>query len=603
MDSGNAKQLVVERIKNSANVLVTVSASPSVDELSAALALTLMLNKMDKHSTAVFSGALPPAIQFLEPDKTFESTVDSLRDFIIALDKEKADRLRFKVEDDVVKIYITPYRATLSEQDLTFSQGDFNVELILALGVEKREELDKAIVAHGRILHDAAVVTINAKKDSGNLGSVDWQDASASSLCEMLMSLSEALQPGLLDQQIATALLTGIVAATERFSNTHTTPRVMTMAAQLMAAGANQQLIATKLQTGQSGGQSGSVKIQGPPPEPGGGQTPAKTDEPPDATPPAATGGSGEIKVDHETPEEISKRRSEDAENRAEDLADQAEKELGDKLSDLAAATGTVGAGNLKQQLEEEVASVTPPPPQTPPEAPQSVTPSVDNLPAIGHAKSAWMNPKDAPPTMGGTLNATSEEALENRLREEADDRNRTILDHAAPPATAEPGDTPPEAPPAKPSADLFSLDFEEAPLPPPAAAQPPAHEPTLAELEAQALGAATESPPPPPAATTDVDDDLDRARQAVNEALTSQAAAEAPPQAQTPPAGPPYMPPLPDFGNLPPLPPLPPAGNATASGALFNDAGSLPPPPPAAPPVESQNGADPGQFKIPPAA
>jgi hypothetical protein len=47
---------------------------------------------------------------------------------------------------------------------------------------------------------------------------------------------------------MATAFLTGIVAETQRFSNTKTSPKVMTMAAQLMAAGANQQLIATKLE-------------------------------------------------------------------------------------------------------------------------------------------------------------------------------------------------------------------------------------------------------------------------------------------------------------------------------------------------------------------
>src|SRR5690606_7928928 len=70
------------------------------------------------------------------------------------------------------------------------------------------------------------------------------------SLCEMLVSLSEALkeEKTLLDEQTATAFLTGIVSATDRFSNDHTTSRVMTMAAQLMAAGANQQLIAAKLE-------------------------------------------------------------------------------------------------------------------------------------------------------------------------------------------------------------------------------------------------------------------------------------------------------------------------------------------------------------------
>ena len=120
----NAKQQIVERIKNSTNILVTVGANPSVDELSAALALSLMLNRMDKHATAVFSGAIPPAIEFLEPQKTFEPTVDSLRDFIIALDKEKADRLRYKVEDDVVRVFITPYKTIITEKEVGTDDRD-----------------------------------------------------------------------------------------------------------------------------------------------------------------------------------------------------------------------------------------------------------------------------------------------------------------------------------------------------------------------------------------------------------------------------------------------------------------------------------------------
>ena len=48
---------IVEKVKESNNILVTVSANPSVDELSAALGITLLINKLNKHATAVFSGA------------------------------------------------------------------------------------------------------------------------------------------------------------------------------------------------------------------------------------------------------------------------------------------------------------------------------------------------------------------------------------------------------------------------------------------------------------------------------------------------------------------------------------------------------------------
>jgi hypothetical protein len=250
MNDGSAKQQIVEGIKNSSNILVTVSDSPSVDELSAALGLTILLNNLDKRATAVVSGQIPPAITFLDPSKTFESTVDGLRDFIIALDKEKADHLRYKVDGDLVKIFITPYRTQLSNKDLDFSQGDYNVEFVIGIGVKDQDHMDKALSAHGRILHDATVTTISLGTDQSSLGSVDWRDAASSSYCEMLVGLAEALKTDkpVLDEQISTAFLTGIVSATDRFSNDRTSSRVMTMAAQLMAAGANQQLIAAKLE-------------------------------------------------------------------------------------------------------------------------------------------------------------------------------------------------------------------------------------------------------------------------------------------------------------------------------------------------------------------
>ncbi|HEY1835876.1 MAG TPA: hypothetical protein VGG13_03585 [Candidatus Saccharimonadales bacterium] len=242
----NQKQSVIDRIKQANNILVTVSANPSVDQLAACAGLTLMLNELDKHATAVFSGNVPSTIEFLQPEKTLEKNTDSLRDFIIALDKSKADKLRYKVEDKVVKIFITPYRTSISQKDLEFSQGDFNVDVVVCLGVHEQKDLDQAITSHGRILHDATVIGINTTAGN-NIGTLNWQNPQASSLSEMVASLADSFDKNLLDTQIATALLTGVVAETERFSNSKTSPETMKLSAQLMGAGANQQLVATKL--------------------------------------------------------------------------------------------------------------------------------------------------------------------------------------------------------------------------------------------------------------------------------------------------------------------------------------------------------------------
>src|SRR5580704_15040960 len=159
MDS--AEQQVVDHLKQARNILVTVRNSPTVDLLSACIGLALALDKMDKHVAAVFSGEVPSTLEFLKPEETIEQNPDSLRDFIIALDKSKADKLRYKVEDKVVRIFITPYKTSLSQDDLQFSQGDFNVDAVVALGAHEQQELDQAITSHGRILHDATVMSIN----------------------------------------------------------------------------------------------------------------------------------------------------------------------------------------------------------------------------------------------------------------------------------------------------------------------------------------------------------------------------------------------------------------------------------------------------------
>ena len=244
MDS--AQNQLVEKLRSSANILVTVSRNPSVDQLSACVGLTLLLNKFSKHATAVFSGEVPSTLEFLDPESTLEKTTDSLRDFIIALDKSKADKLRYKVEDEMVRIFITPYRTSISQADLEFSQGDFNVDVVIALGVQRQEDLDDAITSHGRILHDAVVSSINTH-NGDSLGSINWADPAASSLSELVYDLAVVLNKELIDGQIATALLTGIVAETDRFSNEKTTPQTMSVSAALMAAGANQQLVASKL--------------------------------------------------------------------------------------------------------------------------------------------------------------------------------------------------------------------------------------------------------------------------------------------------------------------------------------------------------------------
>ena len=585
MASQSQKQQIIQSIKDVTNILVTVSADPSVDELSAALGLTIFLNKLGKHATAVFSGKVPPAISFLEPDETFEATADSLRDFIIALDKEKADHLRYKVVDDAVKIFITPYRATITEADLEFSQGDYNIELVLALNVESQDHLDKALTAHGKILHDAVVSTVTAGMVRSSLGTVDWHDDKASGISEMLVDLIDELRTPkvTMDEQIATALLTGVVAATERFSNNLTSSRVMTLAAELMAVGANQQLIATKLAEGQAIKAEEHSESE---------QSKQAADAADDKTDNDGQDGAN-FKVERG-------KRSQSAESKRDDGALSISHERRGSLDDVAKQTRAeeqdAAARAATAQLDRlRAASVT--------SGRSSATSTSQPISASVSAE-----PETATPLLGGTLNATTERAAEDKRRDLDTDQNKTILHHGTYVGASRPalGESPLNAAMGKsdepPSVDPFATTNKD--------------EAVIAALkeETQALAdKQTQSTAPPSLPDSERD-----ARAAITEALAAAppldpAASPAPvvsssplPTVSSAPAtladiesnvmhG---LPPLPDFSDFSGsgLPPLPPAPVGTADGGLpalsaLSSAPSAPAPP---------RTFNPSQFQIP---
>lgn len=624
-DGSNARQQIVEKIKNSTSILVTVSSNPSVDELSAALGLTSMLNGLKKHATAVVSGDIPPAIEFLEPGKTFENTVDSLRDFIIALDKEKADHLRYKVEGDVVKIFITPYRTTITQDDLDFSQGDYNVELVLALGVNNQDNLDKALAAHGKILHDATVATLSCGENPSKLGQIDWFESNASSISEMLVALSEALKGDtpILDEQIATAFLTGIVAATDRFSNNKTSSKVMTMAAQLMAAGANQQLIAAKLEE--------AHEIGGDKPEDPGTRNSddSNTDGTTDlnegestqvsktkAKKAQASDADGQLAINHEKTGDIDQVAVETAQEQQKEAAKTAEEELAEQLSQVApAAAASPSVSDLQSDLASASADVDDAAKRA---APESVLPPVSDSSSEADE-----------PSMGGTLNATAEEAHHDNEVALESDRNKKILSHGG---NQYVGDSQPifQSPfnaAAKESEEPSSVDIfsdkpaESAPEPAPKESSfvpesTPGSESvsieTLADIDRKnrqepsdehsaarsAIELAYEATPlPTPPAQPAPSEPAPVVEQTVAEEVAPVVPAPfEPPQSSLPPLPSPV-----DFSQLPPPPPLPSVGPMQGPlppeqlGQIFGTPAVQPPTPPSEPTPK-----DPNQFTIP---
>ena len=610
MADGSSKQRIIDSIKDVTNILVTVSANPSVDELSAALALTIFLNKLGKHATAVFSGEVPPAISFLNPDKTFEQTANSLRDFIIALDKEKADHLRYKVVDDAVKIFITPYRTTISEKDLEFSQGDYNVELVVALNVENSERIDAALTAHGRILHDAIVVTMTAGGVKSGLGSVDWHEDSASGVSEMMVELINDLrtQSAALDEQIATALLTGIVAVTNRFSNNLTSSRVMTVAANLMAIGANQQLVAMKIAESEARAERPqAIEEAKDRKKPGADKKSSESEQ---------ARADGALSINHEKEGSLDEVSHQTIQEKRHEAAQSAQTKLAHiEMVNNSAASNQ--ADSTADNEDDEPAPVKPPEIKLPP-----VQSSV---------KTSTPEPIGSTPSMGGTLNATTEQAANDKERELQNNQNKTILTHGEYIGSNEPsfGDTPLNAAMGKsdepPKIDPFANNSSTAALPGMGASEtPPASSVDESIMDAIAKDT-TQLTGKPAAPASPAVNDRESALAAVDAALSAvppAAAAVLPAQpaqgpmqsasksatptlaeleAAAPASSAPTLPPMPDFSTLPPIPPAP-TGTPAGLPPVPPLGGGMPSAPVAPEPAAApqSTGFNPSQFQIP---
>lgn len=569
MSSASSKQQIIQKVKDVTNILVTVSNGPSVDELSAALGLTMFLNALGKHTAAVFSGKVPPVMTFLEPNKTFEETADSLRDFIIALNKDKADHLRYKVVDDAVKIFITPYRTTISEADLEFSQGDYNVELVLALNVENSDNLDSALAAHGKILHDAEVATITSGEVHSQLGTVDWHNDDASGVSEMTVELIDGLKTPkvTLNEQVATALLTGIVSTTDRFSNDLTSSRVMTAAAELLAAGADQQLVAEKLESVTEEDHTVSHRQLGELRE----GTPTKIDKTPVSEKPAekpedATDEDGVMRISHIHKGDLDEVARQVMEESQEDAAKVAQARLDRRAI---------------RPVEEAPAE------QPAPVVVDEPEPVVDDGP-ISDINAVAPISDTTQPSIGGTLNATADQAAEDKRREIQRDQNKTILEHGKPIGDQRPefADSPLNATMA-PSDEPANID-PFATLPPVPTAQAPDQTDLLVQALSNAAPAAdTAQPSPAPEPPTVADDtqQVPPIPAGLPAAPVNQTLADLEADIN---ASKVAMPPMPDFTNLPPLPPVPTGVNPDS---VFPE-----------PPTGANQPADfnPAQFRIP---
>lgn len=243
------KQQTTEQIKAAQKILLLSHTNPDGDALGSLLALYLVLKQLEKDVTAVVPDQISAPLKFLPGVEEILKNFSSAKDFIITIDtsRVKVDRLGYKhlPEENKLNIVITPAGGAFEGKNVTFSSGAAKYDLIIVLDSPDLERLGPLYENQSELFYEAPVINIDHHAGNDFFGKINWVDLTATSTAEILVSLVESLsrEKNLLNEDIATALLAGIITDTGSFQNVNTTPKSLTVAAQLVAAGGRQQEI------------------------------------------------------------------------------------------------------------------------------------------------------------------------------------------------------------------------------------------------------------------------------------------------------------------------------------------------------------------------
>ena len=244
------EQQIFEQIKKASNILITFKKTWSGDAVASALAMYLLLKKMDKQVEVVAEKfSLDKLYSFLPGYTEIKNSLLNLRKFIISLDiaNTKVSQIKYKQEESKLNFIISPKDGFFTESDITSGASGFKYDLIIVLGTPDLESLGRIYDNDTEFFYQTPIINIDHNSTNEEFGQINFIELTAVSTSEIVFSLFESFGRDLIDENIATCLLTGLIAETKSFKTNNVTPRALMAASALMSLGARREEIVNNL--------------------------------------------------------------------------------------------------------------------------------------------------------------------------------------------------------------------------------------------------------------------------------------------------------------------------------------------------------------------
>lgn len=238
-------QQIKDLVDKSKNILVITKKEPSGDSVGSMLGLYLALAKMEKNVQVVSHGSPDMIYKFLPSFYKITKELESTKNFIISLDVRNAQvgEFSYKIEGDKLNIYIEPKDGEFTPEDVNAEKSKPKFDLVLAINCPDLEYMGKLYEENTEFFYETPIINIDHRASNENYGQVNLIDITATSTAEILFDVLSKIEENLIDEDIATCLLTGIIYDTDSFQSQSTTPKAFQVASELVSLGADQQKI------------------------------------------------------------------------------------------------------------------------------------------------------------------------------------------------------------------------------------------------------------------------------------------------------------------------------------------------------------------------
>lgn len=136
-----------------------------------------------------------------------------------------------------------PEGGNFKDSDVSTGSEGYKYDLVITLGAANLESLGKVFTNHRDFFFQTPIINVDRSLLNENFGQLNIVESSLTSLAE----LSYRLLKNNLDKDIMTALLAGMITATNSFQSPQTTPETLELASQLIIKGADRVAIIEEL--------------------------------------------------------------------------------------------------------------------------------------------------------------------------------------------------------------------------------------------------------------------------------------------------------------------------------------------------------------------